>query len=365
MTYKKTIQDNKLTLENTGSVPLSIKISADEYCCGQCAEDCIDCSYKVLYDITVQAGETKKYSLTDGSYIVSVSDGVTTENVKLRVLLALRTDIVKEYFTAFCSNCECSGTTQKYVSEDYKNLLKEPIVIQSVITYSLMKDYLSKKSFTDYLQGAFEKYRCSITYNDCSQRSSIKFYGKYNHEFDLFGKLASIYMVGFYLMDIAEGTDTIVNEVYRICELKRCINKFGLVYEDLSDIFYNGAPAPPIDEEPGGGENPPADTPTIYYGFSDAIPTTHEEVIAQGSTQSLSFTTNEITKNSNFIAFPTTMQLISVENGYFSGDFWYGNGNDIYLSKTTMTINSKTYNVYTMTTLAPIGATGKVILANI
>ena len=142
------------------------------------------------------------------------------------------------FITAFCSNCECSGTTQKYVSEDYKNLLKEPIVIQSVITYSLMKDYLSKKSFTDYLQGAFEKYRCSITYNDCSQRNSIKFYGKYNHEFDLFGKLASIYMVGFYLMDIAEGTDTIVNEVYRICELKRCINKFGLVYEDLSDIFY-------------------------------------------------------------------------------------------------------------------------------
>ena len=84
----------------------------------------------MLYDITVQAGETKKYSLTDGSYIVSVSDGVTTENVKLRILLALRTDIVKEYFTAFCSNCECSGTTQKYVSEDYKNLLKEPIAIQ-------------------------------------------------------------------------------------------------------------------------------------------------------------------------------------------------------------------------------------------
>ena len=94
----------------------------------------------------------------------------------------------------------------------------------------------------------------------------------------------------------------------------------------------------------------------------DTIPRTKEEISFQEFTTSLTFTTPEITKNINFIAFPETLTLVSVENNSFSGDFWYDNDNDLYIDKTTMDIDGVNYNVYCMTTFMPIAVGAKVIL---
>lgn len=101
----------------------------------------------------------------------------------------------------------------------------------------------------------------------------------------------------------------------------------------------------------------------IYFGVADTIPTTKEEIVFQGVTTSLTFTTPEITKNINFIAFPEILTLVSVENNSFPGDFWYEGENDLYSDKTTVDIDGINYNVYCMTTFMPIAVGAKVILS--
>ena len=95
----------------------------------------------------------------------------------------------------------------------------------------------------------------------------------------------------------------------------------------------------------------------------DTIPTDKEEIISQEFTTSLTFTTPEITKNINFIAFPETLTLVSVENNSFPGDFWYDAKNDLYTDEIAMVIDDINYKVYCMTTFMPIAVGAKVILS--
>ena len=136
--------------------------------------------------------------------------------------------------------------------KNLQGILNEYISLESIINYAFLNNYFNNEFFTLYLENAYNHYRYLFIPDTLNQRQYLNYTGKYNTKYSLCNKIASIFIIGFYLTDIAINTDTKINKIYSINRIKRCINKFGLVYEDLSDIFYNGAPAPPIDEEPGG-----------------------------------------------------------------------------------------------------------------
>lgn len=244
MRYKKTIKDNILTIENLQEEEkLYVKIFVDKYCCNQC-KGCQNCQYELVSKSELGYCEKTVFTLSDGNYNIVLSDNADNviDTFEVRVYTELRAEVVDHYFKKFCESSECGpcgGSSSKNNCKElaYKALLKDPLIIEQILTYSLLKGYQNNPVFMEYLQGAFDFYRCGIVANDCNQRKYLKFFGKYNEDYDLFGKLAAIYMVGFYLMELLENNESNLDTIYRICELKKCINKYGITFEKLESIF--------------------------------------------------------------------------------------------------------------------------------
>ena len=551
MLYKKTLQDNICNIKNLEDSTLKISIYFNKYYYDKINEDTDFNDYVLLSEYNLLPDEEVQLTLKeDGNYSLVLFDEINniTTTIDIRIYINYRLSMIKDYLISFCLN------NSKYNNEiepdnypkNLQGILNEYISLESIINYAFLNNYFNNEFFTLYLKNAYNHYRHLFIPDTLNQRQYLNYTGKYNTKYSLYNKIASIFIIGFYLTDIAINTDTKINKIYSINRIKRCINKFGLVYETLRDIYYTEAPIPsgdfPTDitvitnnvsnitensvtlngtvasnnnivSERGfewklatdstftkaisstvnnifnvtlnnltpnseyiykayiksgdfifyGNEItfttndifiiPPtvitnaasavtqfgatisgaivigtevilqrglqwkntqssnwniinlsgisfsynlnglvgnteyefrafATTNSgvvcgeslnfttlneefkIYFGVAEEdIPITEEEITSQESTPSLTFTTPEITKNKNFIAFPETLTLVSVENNNFPGDFWYNDKNDLYIDKTTMGIEGINYNVYCMTTFMPIAVGAKVILS--
>lgn len=650
MSYEKTLQDNICNIKNLDDTStLNINVYFNKYYYDKINEDTNFNDYVLLSEYNLLPDEEVQLTLReDGNYSLVLFDEINniTTTIDIRIYINYRLSMIKDYLISFC--LDNSKYNNKIEPDNYpKNLqgiLNEYISLESIINYAFLNNYFNNEFFTLYLENAYNHYRHLFIPDTLSQRQYLNYVGKYNTKYSLCNKIASIFIIGFYLTDIAINTDTKINKIYSINRIKKCINKFGLVYETLRDIYYIEAPIPPEDFPTGitvitntvsnitensvtlngmvtsnnnivsekgfewklstdstftkaisstvsnifniklnnltpnseyiykayikigdfifyGNEiifttndiviipptvvtnaasaitqstatisgaivigteailqrglqwkntqsfdwntinlsgisfsynlnelventeyefrafattnsgvvygeslnfttveiiapavitlipNPiglntatllgtitpgseaiiskgfhykttsqtwqeainilasgstnissqitglqqttsynvrayattvsgtvygePLSFTTleleeefnIYFGIADTIPTTKEEIVFQESTLSLTFTIPEITKNINFIAFPETLTLVSVENNSFPGDFWYDNKNDLYIDKTTMDIDGVNYNVYCMTTFMPMAVGAKVILS--
>ena len=103
----------------------------------------------------------------------------------------------------------------------------------------------------------------------------------------------------------------------------------------------------------------------LYYGEVDAVP--ESAIVVESGNKIIStdkqFQISAENKVGNFIAFPASMSLKSIENASFSGDWWYNvsTGDDYYNSKQTMTIAGITYNVWCMIRPLPMGVKANVV----
>lgn len=550
MLYEKTLQDNICNIKNLDTSTLNINVYFNKYYYDKINEDTNFNDYVLLSEYNLLPDEEVQLTLReDGNYSLVLFDEINniTTTIDIRIYINYRLSMIKDYLISFC--LDNSKYNNKIEPDNYpKNLqgvLNEYISLESIINYAFLNNYFNNESFTLYLENAYNHYRHLFIPDTLNQRQYLNYIGKYNTKYSLYNKIASIFIIGFYLTDIAINTDTKINKIYSINRIKKCINKFGLVYETLRDIYYIKAPIPSEDLstditvitntvnnitensvilngivapnnniifEKGfewklstdstftkaisstvsnifniqlnnlipnseyiykayvkigdfifyGDEItfttndifiiPPTvvtntasvitqSTATIsgtivigtavvlqrglqwkntqssdwniinlsgisfsynlnelvgntkyefrafatinsgivygellsfttlkeefniYFGVADTIPTTKEEILSQESITALTFTTPEITKNINFIAFPEILTLVSVENNSFPGDFWYDNKNDLYVDKTTMDIDGVNYNVYCMTTFMPIAVGAKVILS--
>lgn len=644
MLYEKTLLDNICNIKNLDNSTLNINVYFNKYYYDKINEDTNFNDYVLLSEYNLLPDEEVQLALNeDGNYSLVLFDETNniTTTIDIKIYINYRLSMIKDYLISFClGNSKCNNKIElDNYPKNLQGILNEYISLESIINYAFLNNYFNNEFFTLYLENAYNYYRYLFIPDTLNQRQYLNYTGKYNTKYSLCNKIASIFIIGFYLTDIAINTDTKINKIYSINRIKRCINKFGLVYETLRDIYYIEAPIPSEDLPTGitvitnnvsnitensvtlngvialnnniipekgfewklstdstftkaisstvsnifnvklnnltpnseyiykayvkigdfifygdeitfttndifivppivvsnaataitqatatisgaiviGAEVilqrglqwrstqssdwntinlsgisfsynlsalvgnteyefrafattasgtvygttqyfttlaivPPivttslstgisstsailngtitqgsepiinkgfywkeslspdwikvyvsgtphritlnflipdtvyefkafASTATgevygrslsfttleeefnIYFGVTDTIPTTKEEIVSQESTTSLTFTTPEITENINFIAFPETLTLISVENNSFLGDFWYDNKNDLYINKTTMDIDNVKYNVYCMTTFMPMAVGAKVILS--
>lgn len=550
MLYEKTLQDNICNIKNLDNSTLSINVYFNKYYYDKINEDTNFNDYVLLSEYNLLPDEEVQLTLKeDGNYSLVLFDEINniTTTINTRIYINYRLSMIKDYLVSFClDNFKCNNKIEPdNYPKNLQGILNEYISLESIINYAFLNNYFNNEIFTLYLENAYNHYRHLFIPDTLNQRQYLNCIGKYSTKYSLCNKTASIFIIGFYLTDIAINIDTKINKIYSINRIKKCINKFGLVYETLRDIYYIEAPIPSEDlptditvitnnvsnitensvtlngavapnnnivSEKGfewklstdstftktvsstisnifniklnnltsnseyiykayvkigdfmfyGNEItfttdeifiiPPtvvtntasvitqstaaisgaivigteailqkglqwkttqssnwntinlsgisfsynltglvgnteyefrafASTATdttygeplnfttlkkefnIYFGVADTIPTTKEKIISQESTTSLIFTTPEITKNINFIAFPETLTLVSVGNNSFPGDFWYDDRNDLYTSKTTMVINDVNYKVYCMTTFMPIAVGAKIILS--
>lgn len=103
----------------------------------------------------------------------------------------------------------------------------------------------------------------------------------------------------------------------------------------------------------------------LYYGEVDVAP--ESAIVVESGNKIIStnkqFQISAENKVGNFIAFPASMSLKSIENASFTGDWWYNvsTGDDYYNSKQTMTIDGTTYNVWCMIRPLPMGVKANVV----
>lgn len=103
----------------------------------------------------------------------------------------------------------------------------------------------------------------------------------------------------------------------------------------------------------------------LYYGEVAAAPES-AAVVKSGNkivSTTKQFQISAENKVGNFIAFPATMALKSIENASFSGDWWYSaaTGDDFYDNKQVMTIDGVSYNVWCMIRPLPMGVKANVV----
>lgn len=252
MLYEKTLLDNICNIKNLDSSTLNINVYFNKYYYDKINEDTNFNDYVLLSEYNLLPDEEVQLTLKeDGNYSLVLFDETNniTTTIDIRIYINYRLSMIKDYLISFCLNN--SKYNNKIEPDNYpKNLhgiLNEYISLESIINYAFLNNYFNNEFFTLYLKNAYNHYRHLFIPDTLNQRQYLNYTGKYNTKYNLCNKIASIFIIGFYLTDIAINTDTKINKLYSINRIKRCINKFGLVYETLRDIYYIEAPIPSED----------------------------------------------------------------------------------------------------------------------
>jgi len=233
---------NEYYLENTGVTSSTYSIQLAGNCC-----TCETNSPSPVVD-TLLASEEKLLALTiDGIYVVNVpGTGTPTDTFTINYFPKLETRIVSDVKAFLCGdNCvECGNSvTQARV----ENLSQYQNIFNEVITYHLLKGYegpdeqCQNCKRANFIYRAANLYSCDIQKELCIQVNSTDFFGRFTGSLELFSKFVSIYYLGFYFEQFFSASDEseeqYIDDLYDICEIKRCMRKFGIDFEELKELY--------------------------------------------------------------------------------------------------------------------------------
>lgn len=396
-------------IKNLSSSSIGYRISFDSYNCN--CITCTDCYFKLIDEGIILPNDKTSFTFKDGNYRIEIffDESQKGEVVYLNNYTCLRQEILSVFFELFCNECARylqEHRIKKCFEENIKKLDDYTTIFTNVLTYQFLMGFGNSKNFQYYLQKSFESYKCDIVKENCKLNSFDRFLGNKIDSFTVLGKLLGIYLVGFYLEEYfnieLEKEKEKLARLYNIKGLQDCLKYLGLDINYLSAIYQsyeheenedgNVDPDNPdiiiprlilnfVEDNCCSNDNLPdiikplfefyftdknccknkEDADIIYYGITNKVPTSIKEIKNHYSTTSKIFTIPQITTDFHFIAFPTTMTLLSVENNSFAGDFWYDAYNDMYIHKSIIQIDNIDYNVWCMETYVPINVGAKVI----
>lgn len=224
-----------VTIRNIDTENFLLEVNFEKYCSEGCdGPEFVSILSKALIP---NASETIAFSV-DGKYLVIIKkNGVTVDTLEYNIYEELKEAIIDSVFDNFCDDC---GDTTCCKKEDKIDvLISSQLCIERILTYSLLKEYYNNPLFTNYLQIAFDYYKCHFTVFERNKRSFLKFLGRNMDKYNLSGKFAIIYYIGFYMMESLEDKDNVDNLCidYRIASIKLCATKYNILVEDLEDFF--------------------------------------------------------------------------------------------------------------------------------
>ena len=223
-----------ISVKNTSSEDFTLNVQFDGYC----SEGCENGVFVTLLNKVIHPDMTESLLFNDGKYRVSIIKGsVTIDTLEYNIYEELRASVISSVFENFCDTCHAESCCRNQDRLDL--LLGNQLCVEEILTYSLLKEYASNSTFTKYLQTAFNFYKCKFTIIERENRNFLKFLGRNNNKYDLFGKFALIYLTGFYLMDSLEDVNNIsyLCSLYKVSDLRICATKYGIMVEDLEDFF--------------------------------------------------------------------------------------------------------------------------------
>ena len=240
--YSKHRIGNELTITNISSENFIVNVQFDKYCCSNCG-DCSDCNF---VNLTLPSGGILipgshiHIHLDDGKYLVAIEkNNHIIDSFEYNIYEELKEEVITSVSDTFCDDCEECKKPKKCQQEKLDSFLNDQSSVEAILTYSLLKGYSNNAVFTNYLQSAFNYYKCDFVTTGLNQRNYLKYFGRHSDKYDLFGKFAMIYYIGFYLMEILEDTDnaTALCVTFKINEIKTCLNKYGIMFNKLEDLF--------------------------------------------------------------------------------------------------------------------------------
>ena len=227
-----------ITVSNISNEAFTLDVQFDKYCSENCT-GCTDCGFISIVNTVVQPGRGTSLAFNeDGKYLVTIRKGtVAVDTLEYNIYEELKEAVINSVFDNFCDDCGDRSCCKK--KDKISVLTSCQACIESILTYSLLKGYSSNAIFTKYLQIAFDFYKCNFTITEKNKRNFLKFLGRNNDKYNLSGKFALIYYIGFYLMESLEDKDNIdaLCMAYRIAITKLCATNYNLMVEDLEDFF--------------------------------------------------------------------------------------------------------------------------------
>lgn len=85
----------------------------------------------------------------------------------------------------FCDDCEKCKKPKKCQQEKLNSFLNDQSSVETILTYSLLKGYSNNAVFTNYLQSAFDYYKCDFVTTGLNQRNYLKYFGRHSDKYDL------------------------------------------------------------------------------------------------------------------------------------------------------------------------------------
>ena len=237
--YSKHRTGKNLTITNISSENFIVNVQFDKYCCSSC-EDCSDCNFLNILDTVVVPGGHIDIVLNDGKYLVAIEkNNHIIDSFEYNIYEELKEEVIVNVFDTFCDDCIECKKPKTCQQEKIDSFINDQSSIESILTYSLLKGYSNNAVFTNYLQSAFNYYKCDFVTTGANQRNYLKYFGRHSDKYDLFGKFAMIYYIGFYLMETLEDeiNATSLCTSFRITEIKTCLNKYGIMFGKLDELF--------------------------------------------------------------------------------------------------------------------------------
>lgn len=225
-----------ITVGNISDESFVLNIRFEEYC-PTTQSDYNTCQTITILNKAIPAGVSETFLFTkDGKYtVLIIKDNTTIDELEYFIYEELKEAVIDSVFENFCSNC--AGCCTK--KDKIEILINSQSCIERILTYSLLKGYASNPVFTNYLQTSFDNYKCNFTIFERNKRNFLSFFGRNSDKYNLFGKFAIIYLVGFYLMESLEdenNTEKLYAD-YKISEIKSCSAEYNIIFGDLEAFF--------------------------------------------------------------------------------------------------------------------------------
>lgn len=233
---------NQFYLKNTGTVSSTYSLGLLSNCC-TCE---VNVPANTQYSISPGQEIILPLSI-DNQYVVKLpatGEPVNTFNINYFVNLEAR--IVKDVKAFLCGD-NCLDCNNEIGIKKLENLVQYQNIFNEIQAYFYLNGFNIDE--TDcinlvglrFVQSAINLYRCDIQKELCIQVNSYDYFGRYTGSLELFNKFIAIYYLNFYFSQYESSTDDIgkqyIDDLYQICDIKRCIQKVGIDLEDLRELY--------------------------------------------------------------------------------------------------------------------------------
>ena len=218
--YKK--YKDVYTIENTGLVPLTYTVTRKE-----CDSSTVIKTGTIAVNIIV----TLPINFVDGTYVVTISDGILTDTLPdILFYNNLLLTIISNVEKVLCGCKPCNDCEDCNSCDEYLNTVSE------VLAFA----YINHPKYNSYIEDIITSIKCDFTEHVLCMLTKKSITGDEDTK-NIYLRIIGLHYLAFYLVDLAGAFDTeeadYIKLKYNSSRILKCLKKVGIDIDETSEIF--------------------------------------------------------------------------------------------------------------------------------